>query len=293
MALEINFIAFLPLTCDNIYSEGTVLYFIVQCFFSQVFICIVVFFWLCYEYQENILLIALSSKIGLPPVHKWYIKVVRFFSWETNIVLIVLQKWGPLHLLSQCIWGSSLFLLYGLIILSRVIGSSGAFINRNLFTVIAYSSVSHMSWMCVGILVDWGTWWILYFLIYGLVSVPLLLAFGKFSIGHISSLYIINSFDILPLWINFIRVGGLPPTLGFFGKLFLINNIVINGIIGLVVFLVVVNLISVYLYFRITWNIMIVSNVIYKPMRSTMRVFRFDVFLIFLNFMSFIFIPLI
>ena len=152
MGLELNILSFLPLIIKGELNraERAIKYFIAQAIARQFFILGVIF--LKSSNLFNIfILISLSLKLGMAPFHFWYATVAQGLTWGQNIMLIVIQKIGPLHLLFSGLFSSN-SLMTVLILSSCAVGGLGGLNQRQLRKIIAYSSINHISWTVAGIL---------------------------------------------------------------------------------------------------------------------------------------------
>ena len=254
LGLELNMLSFLPLIIKGEWhsAERAIKYFMVQAMARQVFILGVIF--LKRSYLFNIfVLIALSLKLGIAPFHFWYATVAQGLTWGQNIMLIVIQKIGPLHLMFSGLSSSS-SLVTILILSSCIVGGLGGLNQSQLRKVIAYSSINHISWTVAGMLRS--RWlWLKYYFVYCYMSIYLIYQLIVLNVININDLSkVVGTGVIISISASLLRLGGLPPFLGFIPKLSVIHILNDSVLYGLAVFLSVFTLISLYFYTRLTWT---------------------------------------
>lgn len=211
--LELNLIAFIPLIAlkKNMYSsEASLKYFLIQALGSA-FIVLGSITFLIFP-VSYVMTMALLLKLGAAPLHFWFPQVMEGLSWFQCIILITLQKFAPIYLLSYLILDlGKNYIIHLRVIFSAVVGALGGINQMLLRKVIAFSSINHISWMLFSLLLG-ETYWLLYFSFYAAISTSVVLIFQSQQIFHFLQLFNFNSpvrgvFIFIPL----LSLGGLPP----------------------------------------------------------------------------------
>ncbi|UXR65768.1 NADH-quinone oxidoreductase subunit N [Bdellovibrio bacteriovorus] len=157
-------------------------------------------------------------------------------------------------------------ILQWLAVITMIVGNTAAILQNNFKRMIAYSSVAHSGYLLVGIITagvsDNGAFGasgvIFYLLAYGLMTLG---AFAVASMIEKSENHIVNVDDLagfakqrpmlaLCLTVFLLSLAGIPPTLGFFGKFYLFNAAIGEGLLWLAVWGVLNSVIGVYYYLR-------------------------------------------
>jgi NADH-quinone oxidoreductase subunit N len=182
-----------------------------------------------------------AFKMAVVPFHLWaadvyegsptpvtnYLSVVS----KASVVFILLTVLYMLFGSFQSLWLYSIGIIAAL---SMTIGNLFALRQQNLKRFLAYSSISQMGFVLVGIsgVSKLSIDSVIYFVIIYMVSNVAMFsiaqavssASGKEEIRHFSGFYKSNPFYAIVFAISLFSLAGVPPTAGFFGKLFLLTS---------------------------------------------------------------------
>nr|QUL60396.1 NADH dehydrogenase subunit 2 [Terrapotamon thungwa] len=258
IGLELNMISFIPLISMkmNLYfAESALKYFLIQALGSILFIMSSCIFLTLPQMSYLLLLTSLLLKLGSAPLHFWFPQVVSGLSWPQAILLMTLQKITPMILISYLSFSPILMQVILLsAILSAVIGALGGLNTTQLRKMMTFSSINHMSWMLISILIS-DMFWMTYFLFYSLISSSIMILFNLFQTFTLSDLMKFSQSNptlILLIPLNFLSLGGMPPFAGFIPKWMLIQLLIFNKMYFPLTFLLISTLITLYFYLRIT-----------------------------------------
>jgi len=265
IGLELNLISFIPLISIKInyyFSEAALKYFLIQALASTIIIisrCLVLFSHLIPLF---LILISLLLKLGAAPFHFWFPQVIEGLSWIQAIILVTIQKFAPIYLISYII-NNQIFLHFTLIsaIISAIIGAIRGLNTLKLRKLMAFSSINHMSWILVAMSIN-QIIWIIYFVFYCIISASIITIFFILQIYNISDLLnfkISKSLFILSIPISFLSLGGLPPFSGFIPKWIIIQVMLNNSIMLILFFLLISSLITLYFYLRMLTPFILLS----------------------------------
>lgn len=253
MGLEINIISFLILIYKRyriIVGESCLRYFFIQSIGSSLFIR---FFFIKKFFLGGMLSVILRLKIGAGPFFFWFPSLCLGLDWFSCYFLILFQKILPLMLIFLLVH----WILWIIVFVSLIIGVLGSFNQRNLKSLLAYSSIHHLGWIIiVGILKNIR--WLLYLFIYGIVLLRVIVLLFKDEVIDLRYFYT-SKYKLIYL-IRIMRIGGVPPLLGFFLKWIALVRIIELGMIYLFI-LVVVSVIILYIYIRIVYDVFIKRRV--------------------------------
>nr|AVI25205.1 NADH dehydrogenase subunit 2 [Phyllomimus sp. YH-2018] len=263
--LEINLLSFIPLIAhskNSLSTEASLKYFLIQALASSIllFSCILMQLTTTMNllnYQEWFILILISAlllKMGAAPFHFWFPGTMEGLSWLNNLILMTWQKIAPLMLLSYLIKFNLFTLL--IILLSIITGSLGGLNQTSLRKMMAYSSINHLGWMISGMMVG-ENMWLIYFLMYTLLSGSVVLIFHSFQISYLSQNYLILTLHPTLkffLYSLLLSLGGLPPFIGFVPKWLIIQTLINVNQIPLVTMMAITTLLTLFYYIRLTFS---------------------------------------
>nr|QXU57634.1 NADH dehydrogenase subunit 2 [Cherax cartalacoolah] len=292
VGLELNLMSFIPLISSNknqLPSEASLKYFLIQALGSAILILSSA---LALFYPSLALLsisLTLLLKLGAAPFHFWFPQVMEGLNWIQAMILMTIQKLAPMFLISYL---SMSFYTYTSIFLaaisSAVIGAIGGINQTSLRKILSYSSINHMSWMLLAMLIN-ETSWMIYFFLYALISVSIALHFLSIQSYYFFHL---NNSNISPIskivsMLSLFSLGGMPPFSGFIPKWIIIQEMIASSYFFSLMILLLSSLVTLYFYIRLTlasislsyaqskWNLMPHSNYnsILPPLSSVMNLF--------------------
>nr|QBF01228.1 NADH dehydrogenase subunit 2 [Stegana chitouensis] len=264
MGLEINLLSFIPLMSDNnnlMSTEASLKYFLVQALASTVLLFAVILMMMKssinynnnFSYEMMIILSSLLLKSGTAPFHFWFPNIMEGLSWMNCLLLMTWQKIAPIMLISYI---NMKTLVLFCVMLSVIIGSLGGFNQSSLRKLMAFSSINHLGWMLMALMINESVW-LIYFLMYSFLSFTLTFMFDNFKIFHFNQMFsmFFNS-KILKfiLFMNFLSLGGLPPFLGFLPKWFVIQQLSMDSQYFMLMILLLSTLITLFFYLRICYS---------------------------------------
>nr|YP_010161934.1 NADH dehydrogenase subunit 2 [Tachycines zorzini]QRI61336.1 NADH dehydrogenase subunit 2 [Tachycines zorzini] len=271
MGLEINLLSFIPLmsSSKNILStEASLKYFLVQALASTILLFSIILMhlsssmtlFITNEMFQIMISSTLMLKMGAAPLHFWFPGVMEGLSWMNSLVLMTWQKIAPLMLTSYLMKISNFTFM--IIILSVMIGSIGGVNQTSLRKIMAYSSINHLGWM-IAAMISSENMWMMYFMIYSMLSTTLVLMFYMFKTFHINQMFMImnnNTTMKFSMFLCLLSLGGLPPFLGFMPKWMVIQYMTENNLIMLIVLMVTMTLITLFYYLRICYAAFLLTH---------------------------------
>lgn len=211
----------------------------------------------------------LAFKLGAVPFHMWVPDVYQGAPTPVTLFISSAPKLAAfafsIRLLVQGLevlhtdWRDMLILLS---VLSMAIGNITAIAQTNLKRMLAYSTISHMGFLLLGILAGSQNGYgasMFYSVVYAMMSIGgfgmiLLLSRQGFESEELDDLKGLNARSpwaaFLMLLLMF-SMAGIPPTVGFYAKLSVLQAVVEAGLIWLAVVAVLFSLIGAYYYLRI------------------------------------------
>ena len=213
--------------------------------------------------------IGLAFKLGLVPFHMWVPDVYHGAPTSVTLFLGTVPKIAAFGMIMRLLveglgemhvdWQGMLIVLA---VLSIVIGNVVAIAQANLKRMLAYSTISHMGFLALGILTGTADGYssaMYYTLVYTIMSLG---AFGMIILLSRSGFEADKLDDFKGLnerspWLAFIMLilmfsmAGIPPTVGFFAKLAILQAVVSVGLVWLAVIAVLFSVVGAFYYLRI------------------------------------------
>ncbi len=231
-----------------------------------------------------ILIVAgIGFKIAAVPFHMWAPDVYEGAPTPVTAYLSVGSKAASFAMLLR-IFTEGLpsvsadwqLLFYALCVISMTVGNVAAITQNNIKRMLAYSSIAHAGYVLIGIVVATERG-ITAMLIY--LAVYLFMQLGAFAIvilmrrqnvvgdelKDLSGLYFRQPAAAFAMLFFMLSLGGIPPTAGFIGKLWLFSAAVQAGYIWLAVIAVINSAISLYYYIRVVVFMWIKEEVVESP----------------------------
>jgi len=248
---------------SSIYSiEATIKYFLIQAFASIILLIFLINKNLLFIDRNNLLIILpLLIKLSLIPFHLWLPSILEGLNWFSCLLIITWQKISPLIIISYLNIDKNIIFLITLISLNSIFG-----LNQNsLRKILAISSINNTTWMLFAILIN-EKLWINYFLIYSILNFLIIKLLNDYNINYINQIkfFNLNFFLKLNLLILIFSIIGLPPILGFLIKWILIKNLIYNNIYFTIIILIVLTILNLLFYIKITYFLLFNFNLINK-----------------------------
>ncbi|MFC1664324.1 NADH-quinone oxidoreductase subunit NuoN [Pseudomonadota bacterium] len=214
-------------------------------------------------------IVALGFKLGAAPFHMWvpdvyhgaptastaYISAAPKLAGFAIVMRLLVGGLEDLHL----VWQDMIILLA---ILSIVVGNVIAIAQTNIKRMFAYSTIAHMGFLLLGILSGTQNGYsasLFYALVYSVMSlggfgIIVLLSRAGFEADNLDDFKGLNQrnswYAFLMLLLMF-SMAGVPPTVGFYAKLSVIQALIDVNLVWLAVVAVLFAVIGAYYYLRI------------------------------------------
>ena len=146
--------------------------------------------------------------------------------------------------------------------ITMTVGNIAAITQTNTKRMLAYSSIAHAGYVLIGLVAGTGRG-VAAAMVY--LFVYLFMQLGAFTVitmlrrrdvvgdelKDLSGLYVRQPLAAIAMLIFMLSLGGIPPTAGFMGKLWLFSAAIESGLVWLAVIFVLNSVISIYYYYRI------------------------------------------
>jgi NADH-quinone oxidoreductase subunit N len=213
----------------------------------------------------------LGFELGVVPFHMWVPDVYHGAPSSVTLFVSSAPKIAGfaliVRLLGQALGDDGLVIewqqmLIVMAVLSLIIGNITAIVQTNLKRMLAYSTISHMGFVLLGVLVgtDVGLGSAMFYVVvYVLMNVGafgmiLLLSRSGFEAENLEDFKGLNQrspwFAFVMLLLMFSMVG-IPPTVGFYAKLAVLQALLSGGFIAVAVIAIIFSAIGAFYYLRI------------------------------------------
>ncbi|MBI3502523.1 MAG: NADH-quinone oxidoreductase subunit N [Bacteroidetes bacterium] len=216
----------------------------------------------------SLLLVGFAFKISVVPFHLWTADTYEGSPVAITTFLSVVSKGAAVFIFMTILYRVFGHLyekwIHALVLLSAItmtIGNLFAMRQSNIKRFLAFSSITQAGYILIGVASGTmqGMSSVIYFLLIyifsnvGAFTVVSLISdkTGKDDIDDYKGLYKTNPKLALAMMIALLSLAGVPPTAGFFGKLFLLTSGASAGLITLLIIASLNMVISLYYYLKI------------------------------------------
>nr|YP_010165847.1 NADH dehydrogenase subunit 2 [Didelphis marsupialis]YP_161170.1 NADH dehydrogenase subunit 2 [Metachirus nudicaudatus]Q5QSA4.1 RecName: Full=NADH-ubiquinone oxidoreductase chain 2; AltName: Full=NADH dehydrogenase subunit 2 [Metachirus nudicaudatus]QRV59781.1 NADH dehydrogenase subunit 2 [Didelphis marsupialis]CAG26343.1 NADH dehydrogenase subunit 2 [Metachirus nudicaudatus] len=269
MGLEINTLAVIPLMTKPHHSRSTesaIKYFMIQATASMIILFSAIFNasttnqWITGQISNTsasfMMTIALAMKLGLAPFHFWVPEVTQGIPLLSGMILLTWQKIAPISIFYQISPSLNMSLLMILSITSTLLGGWGGLNQTQLRKILAYSSIAHMGWMTIIIMI-YPSLTILNLILYLASTITMFMVLNQSSSTKINSLSILwnkSAPNMIIITLTLLSLGGLPPLTGFMPKWLILQELINFNNIPLAMMLALSTLLNLFFYMRIIYS---------------------------------------
>jgi NADH-quinone oxidoreductase subunit N len=217
------------------------------------------------------MLVGIAFKFGAVPFHMWLPDVYEGARTPVTLYIASAPKLAALALTLRILvdgFGGMHDAWQGMImvvaVLSLVIGNVVAIAQTNIKRMLGYSAIAHGGFILMAVFTgsDQGYAAALYYTLTYVVmaaaafGMVILLSRKGFEAEDIADFKGLNArspwFAFVMLFVMF-GMAGVPPWVGFFAKLSVINAVLIAGFPGLAILMVLASVVGAYYYLRVIW----------------------------------------
>lgn len=219
----------------------------------------------------------IAFKMGVVPFHMWVPDVYQGAPTAVTLLISTGPKLAAFAMAFRLLIEGLLVLaldwqqmLIFLAVLSIILGNIAAIAQTNIKRMLAYSTISHMGFVLLGLLsgvVDGGLFpavnayssALFYALTYvittlGTFGIIILMSRHGFEAENISDfkgLYKRSPFFALVMMILMLSLAGIPPLVGFYGKLAVLQAVLVTGQLWIAIVAVIFSLVGAFYYLRV------------------------------------------
>ncbi|WP_372696214.1 NADH-quinone oxidoreductase subunit NuoN [Immundisolibacter sp.] len=217
----------------------------------------------------TMLVVGLGFKLGVAPFHMWLPDVYQGATTAVTAFLSTVSKLAAFVLVAKLLagvghplmehWQQMLALLA---VLSLAVGNVVAIAQTNLKRMLAYSTVSHMGFFLLGVLAgdaDGMAASLFYMVTYALTGLAafgmiMLLSRAGFEAERIEDFRGLNQRSpwlALVMLVVMFSLAGVPPTVGFYAKLGVIEAVLRHDLLWLAIVAVIFSVVGAFYYLRV------------------------------------------
>lgn len=216
-------------------------------------------------------IVGLAFKLGAVPCHMWIPDI--YHGAPTNVTLLVgsapkIAAFGMAYrLLYDALPGLSdhwVSILVVLSVLSLILGNLAAIAQSNIKRMLAYSTIAHIGFVLFGFLAAPTVGFapaLYYMVVYAIMACC---AFGivifvsskgeeRDQLDDFKGLSQRNPWMAFMMLLAMFSLAGVPPTLGFYAKLTVLNALIDAGMLWVAITGVIFSVIGAFYYLRVVW----------------------------------------
>jgi NADH-quinone oxidoreductase subunit N len=220
-----------------------------------------------------LILTAFLFKVGLFPFHQWIPDVYQGAPMPSTSMISTVSKFGAVAVLLKLFVGFSKHIDFEMILsiiaaASMLIGALLPIVQTHIKRFLAYSAIGHAGFMLMGVVHISATGISSIFAYMLVYSLTLMMTFvclmslqdkragGEdhsfdISLSHLEGLSQIRPKHTFVLAVCLLSMGGMPPLIGFFPKLLILQHILSEKMIVLAVIAIICSVINLFYYLKI------------------------------------------
>ena len=217
------------------------------------------------------LIVGIAFKFGAVPFHMWLPDVYQGARTPITLYLATAPKLAALALILRILgdglgglhetWAAMIMVVA---VLSLLLGNFVAIVQSNIKRMLGYSTIGHVGFILLAIFCGTGEGdaaALFYTLTYvvaaaGAFGVVILLSRRGYEAERLTDFKGLSArspwFALMMMFLMF-SLAGVPPFVGFFGKLNVISAVLNSGYPGLAVLMVLATVVGAYYYLRVIW----------------------------------------
>ncbi len=217
------------------------------------------------------LIVGIAFKFGAVPFHMWlpdvyegartpvtlYIASAPKIAALALILRILVDGLGGLHE----VWADMIMVVA---VLSLLVGNIVAIAQTNIKRMLGYSTIAHVGFILIAVFCGTAKGYaaaLFYTLTYvvatvGAFGIIILLSRRGYEAEDLSDFKGLNQrspWAAVMMMFMMLSLTGIPPLVGFFGKLNVIDAVLSSGFTGLAIVMVLASVVGAYYYLRVIW----------------------------------------
>ena len=221
----------------------------------------------------SFVILGFCFKVSIAPFHAWTPDVYQGAPtpltafMATAVKVVSFAAFLRVIATKSLVGSDGLFIvLQWLAVITMLVGNLGAIVQTNLKRMLAYSSIAHSGYILIGVITAgvsdagfFGASSVIFYLFgycimtlgtFAIVSILEKTEDSLVTLDNLKGLASKKPIHAFCFSLFLVSLAGLPPALGFFGKFYLFNAAIGEGLIWLALWGVVNSVISVYYYLK-------------------------------------------
>ena len=217
------------------------------------------------------LIVGISFKFGAVPFHMWLPDVYQGARTPVTLYIASAPKLAALAFTLRVltdglgglhdVWADMIMVVA---VLSLLVGNVVAIAQTNIKRMLGYSTIAHVGFILLAVFCgnDKGNAAALFYTLTYIVAaagafgIVILLSRRGFDAENLSDFKGLNArspwFALMMMFLMF-SLAGVPPFIGFFGKLNVIDAVLSSGYPGLAILMVLASVVGAFYYLRVIW----------------------------------------
>ena len=217
------------------------------------------------------LVVGIAFKFGAVPFHMWLPDVYQGARTPITLYIASAPKLAALALILRVlvdgledlhgVWDDMIMVIA---VLSLLVGNIVAIAQKNIKRMLGYSTIAHVGFILLGVFCGTPKGYaaaLFYTLTYviaaaaasGVIIVMSRRGYEAQKLGDFKGLNARSPWFSLMMMCVMLSLAGIPPFIGFFGKLNVIDAVLSAGFTGLAVLMVLASVVGAYYYLRVIW----------------------------------------
>jgi NADH-quinone oxidoreductase subunit N len=217
------------------------------------------------------LIVGIAFKFGAVPFHMWLPDVYEGAKTPVTLYIASAPKIAALALTLRIlvdglgglhdVWADMIMVLA---VLSLLVGNVVAIAQTNIKRMLGYSTIAHVGFILLAVFCGTGKGnaaALFYTLTYvvataGAFGIVILLSRHGYEAENLSDFKGLNQrspWTAAMMMFIMLSLAGIPPFIGFFGKLNVIDAVLSSGYTGLAILMVLASVVGAYYYLRVIW----------------------------------------
>jgi len=217
------------------------------------------------------LIVGIAFKFGAVPFHMWIPDVYEGARSPVTLYIASAPKVAALALLLRIlvdglggmhsVWADMIMVLA---VLSLLVGNIVAIAQTNIKRMLGYSTIAHVGFILLAVFcgtAKGNAAALFYTLTYvvatlGAFGIIILLSRRGYEAENLSDFKGLNQrspWTAVMMMFIMLSLAGIPPLVGFFGKLNVIDAVLSSGYTGLAILMVLASVVGAYYYLRVIW----------------------------------------
>nr|WRQ18264.1 NADH dehydrogenase subunit 2 [Onukigallia onukii] len=262
IGLEISLMSIMPLMAvkNPASSESCLKYFIIQSISSSLMMLGMLLMTTNSNYNYLLIMsLSIMIKVGAAPFHIWMLQIIEAMNWMMMFLMLSVIKIAPVNMLSYMSVKLNL-----MSIMCLMVGSLMGLLQNSIRKILVYSSIFNLGFLIPSI--SMNSVWMTYFFIYMISLFMIILPLNEMNATYINQITLNekNTLSKVNIFMIMISMGGMPPMLGFLGKLMVIELMTNMQELIITLLMISSSIVVMFFYMRLSFLSSLFSSIMIK-----------------------------